>query len=183
MPRSGSASAALISNINMLADHKHHASGALWSTQWSTGVGQMSEVHELRLSHRAPQRMSWRRPPTRRSRHAAGSPSYVGYLEPWSKRPDPRSVVRRGGGWGLLQLFIFPIARPVKGGTPPNQAPPARQKGPCLIGAQKIRLVISFGPKVRGTLSHLPGPRRSVHGDRFEERGPWTLVLRSLWTD
>ena len=59
---SGSASAVLISNINMLADHKHHASGALWSTQWSTGVGQRSEVHELRLSHRAIHCMSWRKP-------------------------------------------------------------------------------------------------------------------------
>ena len=182
MPRSGSASAVLISNINMLADHKHHASGALWSTRWSTGAGQRSEVHELRLSHRAPQRMSWRRPPTRRSRHAAGSPSCVGYLEPWSKRPDPRSVVRRGGGWGLLQLFIFPIACPVKGGTP-------LIKPPC---ASESSLIDRSAKNSLSNFVWAQGPRRSgkchrttalVSGCWFEGCGSWTLVLRSLWTD
>ena len=54
-PRSGSASVVLISNINMLADHKQHASGAFWSTERSTGADQRSEVHELRRSQRAPQ--------------------------------------------------------------------------------------------------------------------------------
>ncbi len=118
MPRSGSASAALISNINMLADHKHHASGALWSTRWSTGAGQRSEVHELRLSHRAPQCMSWRRPPTRRSRHAAGSPSCVGYQEPWPSAPPQgpgcAGVVARG----YCGFLISPIEVLAGAGTP-----------------------------------------------------------------
>ena len=148
----------------MLADHKHHASGALWSTQRSTGVGQMSEVHELRLSHRAPQRMSWRRPPTRRSRHAAGSPSCVGYLEPWSKRPDPRSGARRGGGGRLLQLFIVPIARPVKGGTPLIK-PPCASETPLFDRSAKN----SFGNFV-----WVQGPRRPGKCHRTE-------ALRSGW--
>ena len=65
-------------------------------------------------------------------------------------------------------------------GVPPKLPPPARQNGPSLIGRQKVRLVISFGPKVQGTLPHFLGPKRTVHVARFEGRGPWTLVLGPL---
>jgi hypothetical protein len=49
-----------------------------------------------------------------------------------------------------------------------------------LIGPQKIRLVISFGSKVRGALANVTGPRRWVQGGWFEGRGSWTLVLGPL---
>ena len=181
MPRSGSASAALISNINMLADHKHHASGALWSTRWSTGAGQRSEVHELRLSHRAPQCMSWRRPPTRRSRHAAGSPSCVGYQEPWPSAPPQgpgcAGVVARG----YCGLLISPIEVLAGAGTPPIWPPFASERP--LIGRSSLN---SWGNFV-----WVQGPRRSapspltealcspcpVRGARGLDLGPWPFVL------
>ena len=43
---SASVSSALISNINMLADNKQHASGAFWSTRWSTGVDPRPKAQE-----------------------------------------------------------------------------------------------------------------------------------------
>ena len=118
MPRSGSASAVLISNINVLADHKHHASGALWSTQRSTGAGQRSEVHELRLSHRAIHCMSWRkpRPGARgmpRDRHPASGIKSLGPSAP-IQGPGRAGVVARG----YCGLLISPIEVLAGAGTP-----------------------------------------------------------------
>ena len=54
--------------------------------------------------------------------------------------------------------------------------PPARQNGPGLIGPQKVRLVILFGPKVQGAPADVAGYRRVVRGARFKEREPWFAV-------
>jgi hypothetical protein len=157
-PRSGSASVVLISNISMLTDHKRRASGAFRSTRWSTRAGQRSEVHELRRSQRAPQWQGNGAGPD-----AVGKACRGTAIQLQISRAAVQGPARRGDAWGLLLLFIFPIARPVKG-APPGMSPLCATKRRCLMGAQKIRLVISFGPKVRDAMSDLVGPRSTGRG-------------------
>jgi hypothetical protein len=166
-PRSGSASVVLISNISMLTDHKRRASGAFRSTRWSTRAGQRSEVHELRRSQRAPQWQGNGAGPD-----AVGKACRGTAIQLQISRAAVQGPARRGDAWGLLLLFIFPIARPVKG-APPGMSPLCATKRRCLMGAQKIRLVISFGPKVRDAMSHPYGPRHPI-------QCPWAEVRRSM---
>ena len=158
----------------MLADHKQHASGAFWSTERSTGADHRSEVHELRRSQRAPQWQGNDAGPD-----AVGKACRGTAIQLQISRAAVQGPARRGDAWGLLLLFIFPIARPVKG-APPGMSPLCATKRRCLMGAQKIRLVISFGPKVRDAMSDLSGPRRSAYSSRtealwltFPDRGAW----------
>ena len=71
---------------------------------------------------------------------------------------------------GYSSLFV-PQSRPSRQ-APPLNKPPCASERPCLIGAQKIRSVISFGSKVQDAMSELSGPRHPIQCPRTEVRCP-----------
>ena len=70
---------------------------------------------------------------------------------------------------GLLRLLRLSDYAFFEWGTPLKCPPLARQNGPSLLGPQKVRLVILFGPKVQG-------PRRSGLCSELWARGSWCMV-------
>ena len=77
---------------------------------------------------------------------------------------------------GVTLTFCSPNQSYDAAGHPPKLLPPAHQNSPGLIGLQKVRLVILFGPKVQGTPADVTGSERVVRGARSEECGAWSFV-------